>query len=300
MPEILTLDLEFMGAREVIASYAVPTGDGGFVLLESGPAGTVDNLVQRLNENGLVIEKLRAIFVTHVHLDHSGGAGALALKSGCNVYAHPKGVPHLVDPSRLLASAERLYRDKMIPLWGRTVASPSEQTFAVEHGKSVWVEDLEIRAWHTLGHASHHVAWQVASAIATGDVGGVRFPGCDHVLPPTPPPDINVELWRKSIELVRQLQPDKLLLTHFGSVESPGPHLESLDRRLGLWLDLAQKMIRDGGKLEHLADRLRSLDDDDLRKTNATQEMIDRYRRLCPMRDNAAGLYRYASSASGR
>jgi glyoxylase-like metal-dependent hydrolase (beta-lactamase superfamily II) len=299
MCEIITLDLDFMGAAQIIASYAVATRDGGVVLIETGPASTLDTLEQRLADAGWRLRDLRAVCVTHVHLDHAGGAGALAARAGCPVYAHPKGAPHLVDPSKLLASAERLYGDLMEPLWGVTEGAPAEQVQAVDHGQSVLIGEVEIRAWHTPGHAAHHVAWEVGDAIATGDVGGVRFPGASHVLPPMPPPDIDVGQWRSSIDLVRSRRPRRLLLTHFGSFDDPPRHLDELEDRIVRWTEGGKKVAGEGGSAEALAAELLTLDDAELAASDVPEDTIMRYRRLCPMDGNSAGLFRYVTASAG-
>ncbi|MDH3815469.1 MAG: MBL fold metallo-hydrolase, partial [Acidobacteriota bacterium] len=198
MKEIQTLDLEFFGATELIASFLVPA-DGGFVLFDTGPASAVESVKRGVDDAGFRLEDLRAVFATHVHLDHAGGAGVLARRTGCAVFCHPVGAPHLEDPAaKLLPSAERLYGDMMEPLWGTTVGVPKDQIKTIDDGETVTIGGLEVIGWHTPGHANHHVAWQIGDAVATGDVAGVRFPGATHVLPPLPPPDIDVEKWWQS------------------------------------------------------------------------------------------------------
>lgn len=293
MIEIQTLDLEFHGTSVLIASFLVPA-DGGFVLFESGPASGVDALERQVEDAGFTMDDLRAVFVTHVHLDHSGGAGVLARRSGCAVYCHPAGQEHLANPAKkLLPSAERLYGDMMEPLWGTTVGVPEDHLNAVAHSETVTVGDLEVSAWHTPGHAIHHVAWQVEDAIFTGDVGGVRFPGATHVLPPMPPPDIDVDEWKRSLDILRGLEPRRLLLTHFGAFDDPARHLDELEGRLDRWTRLARDTVDAGGDRAALAEYLVSLDDREMDTTGMPADARERYRRLCPMEGNSAGLYRY-------
>ena len=229
MPRLTTIDLGFQGFSQEIAAFAAPTGDGRFVLFESGPASSVEAVERAVADLGFEIDDLAAIFATHVHLDHSGGAGVLARRTGCTVYAHPAGVAHLIDPgAKLLPSAERLYGDRLVPLWGETKGVPSRQLKTAGHGEKIVLGDLEVVAWQTPGHAVHHIAWQVGRDVVTGDVGGIRFPGADYVAPPMPPPDIDVVLWRESLDLVRSLEPERLLLTHYGAFEDPERHLDEL------------------------------------------------------------------------
>lgn len=295
MPEIQTLDLEFYGATGLIATFLAPVNDG-FVLFDPGPASVVDTIERRVLEAGFELADLRAVFATHVHLDHAGGAGVLAQRTGCTVCCHPVGAPHLADPAaKLLPSAERLYGDMMEPLWGSTAGVPEDQLKSVDDGERVKIEGVEVVGWHTPGHANHHVAWQIGDAVATGDVAGVRFPGATHVLPPMPPPDIDVEKWRQSLAVLRRLEPDRLLLTHFGAFDDPMRHIDELEDRLLRWTEVAQRVVSNGGDHKALGAELEQIDDVEMEASSVPAEAVMRYRRLCPMEENSAGLFRYCS-----
>lgn len=299
MHGIHTLDLEFMGAPGVIGCFLAPCPEGGFVLLESGPASTLETLETAAGAAGFGLADLRAVAVTHVHLDHAGAAGALARRTGATVLAHPEGARHLLDPAaKLLPSAERLYGNMMEPLWGRTEPVPSDRLRQVAHGEAVVVGGLELRAWHTPGHAVHHIAWQVGDAIATGDVAGVRFAPATHVLPPTPPPDIDLHAWRRSLELLRELRPARLLLTHFDAFDDPRRHLDELDGRLVRWSELAGRAAAAGSDRRALAAELLALDEAEMAAADVPPDAEQRYRRLCPMDANAAGLLRAATAGT--
>lgn len=297
MDGIVTIDLEHLGNSHVIACYLVPAPEGGFILLECGPGSTLTALERGVAGAGFELEDLRAIFVTHVHLDHAGSAGELAARSGALVAVHPAGVRHMADPSRLLASAGRLYGDLMETLWGAMEPVPEDLLVSVEDDAVVEVGGLGVRALHTPGHARHHIAWAVGDAIATGDVGGIRLPGWQHVLPPTPPPDIDIPAWRDSILRLRQARPEQLLLTHFGSFDDPAPHLDRLEERLLRWESLAGEVARAGEGPERLAAELEKLDREELRALGADDEAVTSYRRVCPMEMNALGLLRTVSRA---
>ncbi len=294
MPRLTTIDLGFQGFSQVIAAYAAETGDGRFVLFESGPASSVEAVERAVADLGFALADLAAIFATHVHLDHSGGAGVLARRTGCTVHAHPAGVAHLIDPNaKLLPSAERLYGDRLEPLWGKTEGVPSRQLKTVGHGEKIVLGSLEVVGWHTPGHAVHHVAWQVGGDVVTGDVGGIRFPGSRHVAPPMPPPDIDVELWRESLDLLRSLEPERLLLTHYGAFDDVERHLDELEERLLRWTAIAEKTVAAGGSREDLGAALLELDTGEIAAQSLPDDVVARYRHLCPVVENSAGLYRY-------
>ncbi len=170
---------------------------------------------------------------------------------------------------------------------------PSRQLRTAGHGEKITLGDLEVVSWHTPGHAVHHIAWQIGGDVVTGDVGGIRFPGADHVAPPMPPPDIDVELWRESLELIRRLQPERLLLTHYGAFDDPTRHLDELEARLLNWTAIAEAIAADGGSRKDLAGALETLDEGELAAESLSGDIVARYRHLCPMPENSAGLYRY-------
>jgi glyoxylase-like metal-dependent hydrolase (beta-lactamase superfamily II) len=215
------IDVCHLGRDRVIGAYEV---DG--VIVDPGPASSVSALD--------AIEP-RALLLTHIHLDHAGATGVLARKHPeLVVYVHERGAPHLVDPSKLLRSATRLYGDQMERLWGEVAPVPEDRIRPLEGGESV----EGFRVEYTPGHASHHVCYlhEATGDAYTGDVAGVRIPPNDHTIAPTPPPDIDVEAWARSIDTVAGWSPRRLCLTHFGYVDAPADHLgrvlEALARQL--------------------------------------------------------------------
>jgi glyoxylase-like metal-dependent hydrolase (beta-lactamase superfamily II) len=218
------IDVHQRGRERVIGAW-----DLGGAVVDPGPERRVETLLEGL------VEEPRALLLTHIHLDHAGAAGALVERfPGLEVYVHARGAPHLADPSRLLASAERIYGDEMTELWGRVLPVPERNLRVVEGGETIAVADRELDVAYTPGHASHHVVYFDRSdgTAYVGDVAGVRIPPSDFVRPPTPPPDIDVEQWLASIDLVADRRPARLALTHFGMVDDPEPHLEQLRVRL--------------------------------------------------------------------
>jgi glyoxylase-like metal-dependent hydrolase (beta-lactamase superfamily II) len=215
------IDVLHLGRPHVICCWEV---DGA--LIDPGPESSHRNLVEALGG-----DEPRAILLTHIHLDHAAATGALVRRwPGLEVYVHERGAPHLIDPSRLLASAERLYGDQMERLWGEIVPVPEENVKPLSGGESV----LGMRVAYTPGHASHHVCYlhEESGTAFVGDIAAVLIPGTDLVVPPTPPPDIDIETWEDSIGIVEGWRPQRLGLTHWGPVEEPEPHLASVRERL--------------------------------------------------------------------
>lgn len=232
------------------------------ILVDPGPASTIDRILAELSGG-----RPRALLLTHIHLDHAGATGTLVERfPDLPVYVHEAGAPHLADPARLLRSAARLYGERMDELWGPVLAVPERNLIALSGGEVA--EGLEVLA--TPGHASHHVVYldPAEGDAYVGDVGGVRIPPGDTVWLPTPPPDIDLELWRASIELVAEREPERLLLTHYGSVDEPRSHLAAtlaeLERLAASSRDgeretfLAELEGRIGSEPAELAERTRS------------------------------------------
>jgi len=300
MGQVITVDLEYMGRPGIISVYAAAAGDGSFVLLDSGPASTIEALERGLDEAGFSLDGLRAVLLTHIHLDHAAAAGTLSRRTGCEVWAHPGGIAHLADPgARLLPSALRLYGSRLEALFGTMEGVPAERLRAVEHGAPLRFGSLEVFGWHTPGHARHHVAWQAGDEVATGDVAGVRMAGSSHVLPPLPPPDIDLEAWRSSLELLRGLAPRRLLLTHFGGFDDAGRHLDELGLRLERWAAIAEEVVRAGGDVAALGVRLAALDAQEMAAAGVPEAQQALYFKLCPMVENSAGLFRYVKRQAG-
>lgn len=218
-----------LGREKVICAYEI---DG--IVVDPGPASCVETLLE-----GLSAEP-RALLLTHIHLDHAGATGVLCRRfPDLNVYVHERGAPHVIDPSKLLGSAGRLYGDRMEELWGEVAPVAAERVTVLKGGETV--EGFEVA--YTPGHASHHVSYfhRESGDAYVGDTAGVRIPPGDFVQAPTPPPDIDIEAWLDSIERIAAWNPQRLCLTHFGPVTEVEDHLHALRTRL---LDNAQ-LVRD-------------------------------------------------------
>ncbi len=236
------IDVKHLGREHVIGCWEI---DG--LLVDPGPQSSMDTLLEALGD-----EQPRAILLTHIHLDHAAATGALVRRwPGLEVYVHERGARHLIDPSKLLASAERLYGDRMEYLWGEIVPVPESNVKPLAGGEDVF----GMRVAYTPGHASHHVCYfdQQSGTAFVGDVAAVRIPPSDLVVPPTPPPDIDVETWLDSIATVESWRPERLALTHFGAIENPIEHLETVRKRLREEADLARELSEEDYERHHRA-----------------------------------------------
>ncbi|MFZ0545363.1 MAG: MBL fold metallo-hydrolase, partial [Candidatus Promineifilaceae bacterium] len=215
--EIITLDLLYQNRPNTIASYLIE-GPSGPVLVESGPGSTLSNLIAGLDEHGYRPRDIRHLLLTHIHLDHAGAAGWWA-QQGTQVYVHRIGAPHLIDPSKLIASATRIYQDKMEQLWGEILPAPAENVTTVKDGDVIEVNGLHFTAVDTPGHASHHHVFLLEDVAIVGDLAGVHIPGADFVDLPAPPPEFHLETWLASIEKITSLPLSAIYPTHFGRVD---------------------------------------------------------------------------------
>jgi glyoxylase-like metal-dependent hydrolase (beta-lactamase superfamily II) len=243
------LDLSFQGTPRIIAT-AVLQGPGGVALIDPGPTSTLPTLRQELSRSGISISDVTALVLTHIHLDHAGATGTLVReRPGLRVYVHEKGAPHLIDPARLLASATRLYGDAMGRLWGEVRPVPREAIVTLAGEEQFEAGGRTLQVAYTPGHASHHVSYFNADAgIAfVGDTAGIKITPGGYVLPPTPPPDIDLEIWNASLTRIEAWQPQTLMLTHFGPAAPHGVHITALRDHLSLMADLARaSLTRDG------------------------------------------------------
>jgi glyoxylase-like metal-dependent hydrolase (beta-lactamase superfamily II) len=225
------IDVRHLGRERVIGCWEL---DG--ILIDPGPTTAMENLIEALNG-----EEPRALLLTHIHLDHAGAAGSLVRRwPELPVYVHERGARHLADPTKLLDSAELLYGDQMERLWGEVAPVPEANLHPLSGGEEV----VGFRVAYTPGHASHHVSYlhPPSGRAFVGDVAAVRIPPSDLVLPPTPPPDIDLELWEDSIERVLDWEPASLGITHFGEVDDPEAHLELVRERLREHGQLAREL----------------------------------------------------------
>ncbi len=273
------IDVEHLGRPHVIGCWQV-----GDALVDPGPESSLETLLAALGD-----ERPRALLLTHIHLDHAAATGALVRRwPELEVYVHERGAPHLIDPTRLLASAERLYGDQMQRLWGEIVPVPEANVKPLAGGEQV----LGMRVAYTPGHASHHVSYlhEESGTAFVGDVAAVRLPGVDWIVPPTPPPDIDIETWEESIGIVEGWSPERLALTHFAAIDDPLPHLAAVRERLHEEAQLARDLSEEAYEQRHRTRVAESSASDE-----AAAEMIQ----CVPPQYQWRGLNRYWSKLKG-
>ncbi len=238
-------DLMFLGHPRVIAT-AVLQGPAGVALVDPGPSTCLDTLCQMLTEQGIAIGDIRAVLLTHIHLDHAGATGRLVRDNpDIQVYVHERGAPHMADPSKLMSSASRLYGDDMDRLWGEFLPVPRDNLQVLSGGERVSVADRDFEVAYTPGHASHHISFfDRSSGVAfVGDTAGIRTGADLFAMPPTPPPDIDIDAWKTSVALIDRWQAETLFITHFGPHGDPGTHLASLVEHLDGVAALAKTIV---------------------------------------------------------
>jgi len=251
------------------------------VLVDPGPTSSIDNVLAALDG-----WRPEAILLTHIHFDHAASTGTLArMWPDVQIYVHERGAPHMINPERLWASASRLYgEDNMLALWGQFEPVPQDRLHALTGGETLKLGADTYEVAYTPGHAQHHVSYLTADGTAfVGDVGGVRIEPGTPTLPPTPPPDIDIEAWHRSIELILAWRPERLGITHFGLSETPEQQLREVGDRLDVWAQSARDQDKDGWVQDVMAD---------LRKVT-TPDTFDAFMQAIPIDQSYAGLSRY-------
>lgn len=245
-PGTSLLDVEFLGYREAIGP-ALLEGDGQLAIVDCGPESCLPVLRRELASRGLAIKDLTALLLTHIHLDHAGATGTLVRENPkLRVYVHEKGAPHMAAPEKLLKSAGRLYGADMQRMYGEFLATPAENLNVLAGGESFQIAGRKIEVAYTPGHASHHVAFfdQSTGTAFIGDNTGLRRPRFEYIAPVTPPPDIDLESWRKSLDEIARRKPTSLYLTHFGPFGDVEGHLGRAWEGLTRWGAASEKIFK--------------------------------------------------------
>jgi glyoxylase-like metal-dependent hydrolase (beta-lactamase superfamily II) len=254
-PGVSYLDLEFRGRPRIIATVVI-AGPGGIALIDPGPASTLPALERALQAGGHALDEIGEILLTHIHLDHGGVTGTLLARfPRIRVFVHERGAPHLIDPSKLLASAGRLYGDDMDVLWGEVRPVPATALAVLQGGERVHAAGRALDVVYSPGHASHHVSFMSADLGIgfIGDTGGVRLTRDGYTMPPTPPPDIDVEAWIDSLRRLARWGSDTVFLTHFGPASPGHAHLLAFQENLEAAAALAERSLAREGSDEDRA-----------------------------------------------
>jgi glyoxylase-like metal-dependent hydrolase (beta-lactamase superfamily II) len=246
MRALTVLDDNWMGRPHTIGT-ALLESDGHRSIIDPGPGSTLETLRQQLQVHGVAVRDLDAVLLTHIHMDHAGATGALVRENPrLAVYVHSKGAPHMIDPTKLLASALRLWPNELQLLFGEMLPVPAANLRILEGGETLTLGSRQFEVVYTPGHASHHVSYfdQQEGVAFVGDTTGVRIEGHPYVMPATPPPDIDLEIWETSFAAILERKPARLFLTHYGFSENPTEHVLLFRERLHKWAAAADKIIR--------------------------------------------------------
>ena len=307
------------GARSPVIAEAAPDvtvvdiGTGGFdafnavyvlaarepTLVETGPGADEPTVRAALDHVGLGPSDLAHVVVTHVHMDHAGGAGALLHRyPGATLWIHEIGAPHAADPTRLIASTARTYgEERMRALYGETLPCPADRVRAVTGGSVIPLGDRELEVIHTPGHASHHVALLDAStgALFTGEAIGSHLPWADCYRPALPPPEVDVEAALASIDRLRERAPSTLLTSHFGPIGDPEEGFERGAARIGAWAETVRRQLETDPEAssDALVDLLSQQASEEYEADSGQPFDLERYDAIGSIRMNADGLARY-------
>jgi len=263
-PGIFLVDLGFQGTAGTIGAYLL-VGNDELALIETGPSTTRANLELGIHEAGFDLRDVSRLIPTHIHLDHAGaGGGLMGDYPNMRITLHPGGAPFLIDPERLVKSASRIYGDRMDELWGEVAALPADRVDTVEDGERLQFAGHSLLVRYTPGHAGTHISLldEASGTLFTGDAAGARIAPSAYVCPTVPPPEIDLDVWRGSIAILRELGASQLALTHFGVFTDVDRHLDDLIPNAGAVLAIAREELVAGNDLDDVTTRILDLERD--------------------------------------
>jgi len=290
---VTAIDTMMAGRDRLTSAYLVASPEPA--LIETGPGTSVETVTEALHSLGLGAGDLAHIIVSHIHLDHAGGAGEIARKfPSASVWVHERGAQHLADPGRLLRSATRTYgEDRMRLLFGEVVPVEAGRLRAVSGGERISLVGRYLTVLYTPGHASHHVALQDSrtGAVFTGDAVGVHIPDLGILRPASPPPEFDIELAVESIGKIQTHARDSLLFSHFGPVSAVDETCDLAVKRIRQWGEIVRVALQHTDQLEQVENALREATAEEYQGLDVSD--AERFEILSGFRMNAAGLARY-------
>ena len=288
---VVTIDLNFQGKPQAIASYLIRDGEA-VVLVESGPGSTLAGLEAGLRAQGLSPADVTHVLLTHIHLDHAGAAGRLA-RNGAQIYVHPVGAPHLLNPEKLLASATRIYGERMDSLWGEFLPVPADQLHVTQDAQEIVIGDLRFVALSTPGHAEHHNVYLFEGVCFSGDVGGVRIPGYPYLRVPMPPPELHIEKWRHTLARLREQKFARIAPTHFGIFDDVEWHLREVEQGLDSAERWLEAIVPSDPGVEELRASFSAWIEAEGQAQGLSADAVKSYGLANPLGMSADGLMRY-------
>jgi len=288
---IITIDLKFQNKAHAIASYLI-RHSGGAVLIESGPGSTLAGLEAGLAQEGLAPRDISHVLLTHIHLDHAGAAGWYS-RQGAEIFVHPNGAPHLLNPEKLLASAARIYGDRMQALWGEFLPVEQKRLNIPLDAQEIIIGNLRFIPIDTPGHAEHHYAYLFEDLCFSGDVGGVRIPGYPYLRAPMPPPELHFGRWHQSLARLRALKFSRIAPTHFGIYEDVDWHLNEIENDLTAAEKWLGSVMSAEPSVEELREKFTAWMESQSREQGLSDEVLQAYALANPPGMSADGLMRY-------
>lgn len=290
-PNIITIDLNFQGKTQAIASYLIKHSDGA-VLVESGPGSSLPALEAALAKEGLSPRNITHVLLTHIHLDHAGAAGWLS-RQGAEIYVHPNGAPHLLNPEKLIASATRIYGDMMDKLWGEFLPVDQDKLKIPNDAEEIVIGNLRFLPVNTPGHAEHHFSYIFEDLCFSGDVGGVRIPGYAYLRAPMPPPELHFGRWRESLARLRSLKFARIAPTHFGIFDDAAWQIDELDKTLASMEKWLEGVMVSDPSIEELRGHFTDWMNNEAREKGLSEDVLRAYSLANPVGMSADGLMRY-------
>ena len=292
-PEIVILDLNFQNCKNAIASYLIPYKEG-LILIDSGPGSTQEQLEKNLLDHDRDLGEITHVLLTHIHLDHAGAAGWLA-GSGAQIFVHERGAPHMLDPTKLIASAARIYQDQMNVLWGDFLPVPENQLTVLSDGDEISIGQYTFLALDTPGHANHHMAYLLGDICFSGDIGGGRINtmGLRYLRVPMPPPEFDPPKWRNSIERLKRERISKIAVTHFGIYDDITWHLNAVLEELDAAEEWMDKTLPQNLPISELRKEFVQWALNRSRKLGINEDVLGTFEKANPSGMSADGIKRY-------